>query len=177
MFITSYFSLSPILSCFPHPFSRFRYHFSHFRSNLRLFQWNTYIYIWNGVLRLISQVALDRSIEIRGINRRDFTRAINRESRNWYEAFTMAARLDNARTSESWSKGGLGGRNGFRGEGAKFVLVQGRGNKDTGGPRVVGDERRLPACLPAYPSLPPPRMQQWPGSADCNNAPRPRHFG
>lgn len=82
----------------------------------------------------------------------------------------MAARLDNAeRRNRGW-KGGLREER-FPGEGAKFVLVQGRGNKDTG----FGWSATRGGWLATYPS--PSRIQQWPRSADCNNAPRPRHFG
>lgn len=63
----------------------------------------------------------------------------------------MAARLDNAeRRNRGW-KGGLREER-FPGEGAKFVLVQGRGNKDTG----FGWSATRGGWLATYPSLPPP---------------------
>lgn len=73
----------------------------------------------------------------------------------------MAARLDNAERRNRGRKEDSGGRE---------VCIGARTRKQGHGFRVV-DERRLAT----YPSL--PRIQQWPRSAGCNNAPRPRHFG
>lgn len=73
----------------------------------------------------------------------------------------MAARLDNAERRNRGRKEDSGGRQ---------VCIGARTRKQGHGFRV-DDERRLAT----YPSL--PRIQQWPRSAGCNNAPRPRHFG
>lgn len=79
----------------------------------------------------------------------------------------MAARLDNAERRNRGRKEDSGGT---VSGGGRQVCIGARTRKQGHGFRVV-DERRLAT----YPSL--PRIQQWPRSAGCNNAPRPRHFG
>lgn len=78
----------------------------------------------------------------------------------------MAARLDNAERRNRGRKEDSGGT---VSGGGREVCIGARTRKQGHGFRVV-DERRLAT----YPSLP---IQQWPRSAGCNNAPRPRHFG